>query len=238
MELTICHLYPELLNMYGDIGNVTILKSRAGQRGINAKVINYSAGDRFTPSDYDIVFFGGGQDFEMSVVEKDIRENIIEGIRDFIENNGVMLAICGGYQMLGQYYVTPGGEKIDGLGILPHYTEGGEKRLIGNIVTDINGYKAIGFENHAGRTYIDSLTPLGKVLKGHGNNGEDGTEGLLYKNTYCTYMHGPFLSKNPAVADELLRKALEKKYGTVSLSPLDDEFEQSARRSLLRKFNV
>ena len=235
MELTICHLYPELLNMYGDIGNVLVLKHRAAHRGISVKVANHTVGSVFDP-DTDIVVFGGGQDFEMSVVARDIKENILAPLKGFIENGGVLLAICGGYQMLGQNYITPDGSVIDGLGILPHYTKGGDTRLIGNCIADIDGYRAIGFENHAGRTYIGSLEPLGKVVKGFGNNGEDGGEGLRYKNTYCTYLHGPFLSKNPQIADEIIKKSLEKRYGSVSLSPLDDTFENSARRQLLKRF--
>ncbi len=238
MELNICHLYPELLNMYGDIGNILILKSRAAARGIDVKVINHSVGGVFDSENTDIVMFGGGQDFEMSVVERDIKDRIIGDMRMFIETGGVMLAICGGYQMLGRYYVTPEGDRLDGLGILQHYTEGGERRLIGNIATDIGGYLAIGFENHAGRTYIGDMEPLGKVLKGFGNNGEDGYEGLRYKNTYCTYLHGPFLSKNPRIADELISAALKRKYGTVSLTPLDDDFEDSARRMMQKKMEV
>ena len=224
--------------MYGDIGNIMILKSRAAARGIDVTVTNHSVGDTFDSENTDIVMFGGGQDFEMSVVEQDIRDKIIGDIRMFIETGGVMLAICGGYQMLGRYYVMPDGTKLDGLGILQHYTEGGEKRLIGNIATDIDGYMAIGFENHAGRTYIGDMQPLGKVLKGFGNNGEDGYEGLRYKNTYCTYLHGPLLSKNPKLADEMVLSALKRKYGAVSLTPLDDDFEDSARRMMQRKIGI
>ena len=224
--------------MYGDIGNILILKSRAAARGIDVNVINHSVGDTFDSENTDIVMFGGGQDFEMSVVEQDIRDKIIGGIRMFIETGGVMLAVCGGYQMLGRYYVMPDGTKLDGLGILQHYTEGGEKRLIGNIATDIDGYTAIGFENHAGRTYIGDMQPLGKVLKGFGNNGEDGYEGLKYKNTYCTYLHGPLLSKNPKLADEMIISALKRKYGAVSLTPLDDDFEDSARRAMQRIMGI
>ncbi|MBO4897174.1 MAG: glutamine amidotransferase [Clostridia bacterium] len=239
MELNICHLYPELLNMYGDIGNILILKSRAAARGIDVKVINYSVGDTFDSENTDIVMFGGGQDFEMSVVEQDIKDRIIGDMRMYIETGGVLLAICGGYQMLGKYYVTPEGEKLEGLGILNHYTEGGDTRLIGNIATDIDGYTAIGFENHAGRTYIGDMQPLGKVIKGFGNNGEDGGEGLRYKNTYCTYLHGPFLSKNPKIADEMISAALKRKYGDISsLTPLDDEFESSARRVMQKRMEV
>lgn len=224
--------------MYGDIGNIYILKSRAAQRGINVKVAAHAVGDSFAAHNADIVMFGGGQDFEMSVVANDIRDKTIEDIREYIESGGVFLAVCGGYQMLGECYVTPGGERMDGLKILPHYTEAAAKRLIGNAVIDIDGYKAIGFENHAGRTYIGDMKPLGKTLMGYGNNGEDKTEGLKYKNTFCTYLHGPFLSKNPLIADEMIKTALERKYGRVSLSPIDDEYEQSARRSMLRKFNI
>mgnify|MGYP001057362353 CR=1 FL=1 len=238
MELHICHLYPELLNMYGDIGNINILKYRAEKRGIDVTVHSHSVGDVFEAEKYDIVMLGGGQDFEMSIVSKDISAEKKEAVKSYIESGGVLLAICGGYQILGEYYRTPTGEKIDFLGILPFYTEGGEKRLIGNIVIDVDGVKCVGFENHAGKTYIGDLMPLGKVLKGYGNNSEDGYEGVIYKNTFGTYLHGPFLSKNPEMADRLLKAALEKRYGGIVLESLKDTFELKAKEIMLNRLEV
>jgi len=238
MKLNICHLYPELLNLYGDIGNVTILKYRAESRGIPVDIHNHTIGDDFDKDLYDIVLFGGGQDFEMGIVSEDIKNGKCSLLKDYIEESKVFLAICGGYQMLGDYYTLPTGEKIDGLGILPFYTVGGDKRLIGNIATEIDGEVCVGFENHAGRTYIGELSPLGKVVHGFGNNGEDKGEGVRYNNTFCTYLHGPFLSKNPKIADLILKTALEKRFGEVSLAPLDDTYEIKARDSVLKKWAI
>ena len=140
--------------------------------------------------------------------------------------------------MLGDYYMTAEGEKIDGLGILQFYTNGGTKRLIGNAVIDINGDMVVGFENHAGRTYIGQYQPLGKVVSGYGNNGEDGGEGLKYKETYCTYLHGPVLSKNPALADHLILTALKKRYPEATLAPIDDSMEISANQSMLNRLQI
>ncbi|MDD6308700.1 MAG: glutamine amidotransferase [Clostridia bacterium] len=238
MELHICHLYPDLLNLYGDIGNVKILQYRAEKRGITVHVHSHSVGDQFNKDMYDIVMFGGGQDFEMSIVSKDLSGKNKEKMAQYIEDGGVLLAICGGYQMLGDYYMTAEGEKIDGLGILQFYTNGGTKRLIGNAVIDINGDMVVGFENHAGRTYIGQYQPLGKVVSGYGNNGEDGGEGLKYKETYCTYLHGPVLSKNPALADHLILTALKKRYPEATLAPIDDSMEISANQSMLNRLQI
>lgn len=237
MELNICHLYPDLMNVYGDLGNILILKYRAESRGIIVNVSNITIGDPLDPSKYDIIFFGGGQDYEQSIVSSDLMDNKKEPMRDFIENGKVLLAICGGYQLLGKYYTTPLGEKLDGLDILPIYTEPGNVRFIGNTIIEdqLLGNKYVGFENHSGRTYIGDLKPLGKVIVGFGNNGEDGFEGCVYKNTYCTYFHGSFLSKNPDMADILIKKALELKYKEVTLEKLDDEFELKAREFILKK---
>lgn len=237
MNLTIYHMYPELLNMYGDLGNIKILEYRAKQRGIEVSVKSCSVGDAFEPENADIVMLGGGQDFEMRVVSEDIKNRNIEPLKQYIENEGVLLAVCGGYQLLGECYIAFDGSRVDGLKILPHYTENGDGRFIGDVIINIDGYHAIGFENHGGRTYIGDMEPLGRVLHGFGNNGEDETEGLKYKNTVCTYLHGPFLSKNPKIADELIKNALEKKYGTCILTPLDDEYEEKARRVILKRYS-
>lgn len=236
MELNICHLYPDLLNVYGDIGNILILKYRAEQRGIKVNIVNISINSEFIPEDYDIVFFGGGQDYEQSIVSPDLINNKKDAIKKYIENEKVFLAICGGYQLLGNYYTTPEGEKLSGLGILDIYTEGGSTRFIGNTVIYNETYDEtyVGFENHSGRTYIGNLLPLGKVLLGYGNNGEDGFEGCIYKNTFCSYFHGSLLSKNPELADRLLISALNKKYKDVSLSPIDDTYELKAKQHILK----
>jgi CobQ-like glutamine amidotransferase family enzyme len=237
MELNICHLYPDLLNVYGDLGNILILKYRAEKRGIKVNIFNVSLGDSFDNEKYDIAFFGGGQDYEQSIVSKDLIDIKKQAITDYIENSKVFLCICGGYQLLGKYYTTPEGEKLNGLGLLNIYTEGGDKRFIGNTVIYNEEFNEtyVGFENHSGRTYIEDLKPLGKVIKGYGNNGEDGYEGCMYKNTYCTYFHGSLLSKNPEFADRLLLKALENKFGKVELQPLDDTFELKAKELIITR---
>ncbi len=237
MELNICHLYPDLLNVYGDLGNILILKHRAMQRGITVNVFNVSIGDTFEADKYDIVFFGGGQDYEQSIVSKDLMETKRDALINFIEDHKVFLCICGGYQLLGKYYTTPEGEKLQGLGVLDVYTEGGEKRFIGDTVIHNEDFNEtyVGFENHSGRTFIGNHKPLGKVIAGYGNNGEDGYEGCIYKNTYCTYFHGSLLSKNPDLADRLILKALEHKYGEIQLEHLDDSFELSAKQFIINR---
>lgn len=235
MELNICHLYPDLLNVYGDIGNILILKYRAEKRGITVNISNVSIADDFLQENYDIVFFGGGQDYEQSIVSDDLMQNKKSALIEYIENSKVFLSICGGYQLLGKYYTTPAGEKLDGLGILNIYTESGNKRFIGNTVIHNDDFNEtyVGFENHSGKTYIGDLKPLGKILAGYGNNGDDGYEGCVYKNTFCTYFHGSLLSKNPELADRLLLLALEKKYENVTLPPIDDTIELKAKQFII-----
>lgn len=240
MELNICHLYPDLLNVYGDVGNILILKDRAERRGIKVNIINTSLKDDFKADDMDIVFFGGGQDYEQSIVSEDLKSNKREEIKKYIEDEKVFLAICGGYQLLGKYYRAPNGEKLEGLGILDIYTEGGDTRFIGNTVIYNEEYDEtyVGFENHSGRTYINNLKPLGKCIYGYGNNGEDGYEGCIYKNTFCTYFHGSLLSKNPELADRMLKIALEKKYGNVNLEKLDDTFPINAKEIIKQQYTA
>ncbi|WP_434284331.1 type 1 glutamine amidotransferase [Clostridium botulinum] len=238
MELNICHLYPDLLNVYGDIGNILVLKYRAEQRGIKINVSNVSIKDSFPINKYDIALFGGGQDYEQSIVSKDMVETKKDDLTEYIEKGKVLLAICGGYQLLGKYYTTPEGEKLDGLDILDIYTEGGDIRFIGNTVIKNEEFNEtyVGFENHSGRTYIGNLKPLGKVIAGYGNNGEDQEEGCIYKNTFCTYFHGSLLSKNPELADRLLSTALKNKYGDeIELEPLDDSLEFKAKEFIINR---
>ncbi|WP_461206987.1 type 1 glutamine amidotransferase [Clostridium sp. DL1XJH146] len=240
MELNICHLYPDLLNVYGDVGNILILKYRAEKRGIKTNIINLSLNDKFEENKYDITFFGGGQDYEQTIVSKDLKECKAKDIKKYIENGKVFLSVCGGYQLLGQYYETPDGEKIRGIEILDIYTKSGDKRFIGNTVIYNKEYNEtyVGFENHSGRTFIGDLNPLGKVLAGYGNNGEDGYEGCIYKNTYCTYFHGSLLSKNPELADRLIHTALKEKYGDFILPKLDDSHEFKAKEFILSREKI
>lgn len=238
MELNICHLYPDLLNVYGDVGNILILKNRAESRDIKVNIVNISLGDEFNKDDYDIVFFGGGQDYEQSIVSEDLKNNKKESLTEYIESGKVMIAICGGYQLLGKYYRAPNGEKLEGLGILDIYTEGGENRFIGNTIIYNEDFNEtyVGFENHSGRTYINDLKPLGKCIQGYGNNGEDGYEGCIYKNTFCTYFHGSLLSKNPELSDRLLTLALNNKYNNIQLKEISNDFELNAKKIIIDRY--
>lgn len=236
MEINICHLYPDLLNVYGDLGNILILKHRCESRGIQVNVKNISLGDPFNKDEHDIVFFGGGQDYEQSIVSPDLMGEKREALKDYIEEGKVLLAICGGYQLLGKYYTAPNGEKLDGLDILDLYTVGGDNRFIGNTIIENEVFNEtyVGFENHSGRTYLgEGLSPLGKCVIGYGNNGEDGAEGCIYKNTFGSYFHGPILTKNPEFADRLIKTALLNKGEDFELAPLDDTFEVKAKESII-----
>jgi len=237
MELNICHLYPDLLNVYGDIGNILILKYRANKRNIDVNITNLSMGESFNKDEYDIVFFGGGQDYEQSIVSNDLIQTKKAALTEYVEDGKVLLSICGGYQLLGKYYTTPEGEKLDGLGILDIYTDGGTTRFIGNTILTSDEWSdpLVGFENHSGRTYIGNLKPLGKLIVGFGNNGEDGYEGCIYKNTFGTYFHGSFLSKNPEFADHLLSLALNNKYTSIVLDPIDDTYENKAKEVVIKR---
>ena len=239
MELRIAHLYPDLLNLYGDRGNIQCLRMRCLWRGIGAQVTHYRLTD---PVDFlrtDIVLLGGGSDREQKIVCTRLRE-LKEDFKSFVEDGGCVLAICGGYQLMGHYYDAADG-RMEGLSILDICTEQGSPRLIGNVVlrSEDSGsfpYEIVGFENHGGRTYIGANKPFGKVLSGYGNNGEDGGEGVLMRNVIGTYLHGPLLPKNPHVCDYLLRRALERKYGSASLQPLDDREELEANRYAAHRF--
>ncbi len=234
MKLKIAHLYPDLLNLYGDSGNILCLEKRMKWRGIDCRIYRLDSAKLLRDNDYDIVFIGGGQDFEQSLILKYLGSGADVLIRNEIENGTVLLAICGGFQLLGRYYETYKGERMNFTGILDFYTVGGEKRLIGNYAfKTADKMKIIGFENHSGRTYLcNNLKPLGKVIKGCGNNGKDKTEGVRYKNTFGTYCHGPLLPKNPGFADMLIGKALVKKYGKAELAPLDNSIELLAREQV------
>lgn len=238
MRINILHLYPDLLNLYGDKGNIECLRKRLLWRGIDARVITHTCDDRdFDLSDTDIVFVGGGSDREQKIVCTRLLEHKRQ-LKEYVEDNGVLTAVCGGYQLLGKYYKLED-ETIEGLGILDIYTEQGKGRLIGNIVleADFINQKIVGFENHGGRTYIGSHKPLGKVLYGNGNADNAGAEGVLYKNVVATYLHGPLFPKNPKLCDYVLTNALKRKYPEFKeLSPLDDELENIANGYIVNRF--
>ena len=235
-QIVIGHLFHELLNLYGDLGNIITLVKRCQWRGIKVTVNNYTIGHTIPFNKLDIIFLGGGSDREQYLVCNYLR-TIKSEIKNYIENNGVFLAICGGYQLLGNYYKTKNTE-IPGLGILNLYTEQDSKRLTGNVLIQSTfgkgNYKVVGFENHSGRTY-HNYKPFGNVIVGHGNNNKDYKEGLLYKNVLGTYLHGPLLPKNPEVADTLIKKALDRKYKESYLEPLENRFEKKARDIMIAR---
>lgn len=238
MIIRIAHLYPDMLNLYGDRGNIIALTERMKARGIDVITDAVTMGKSFNADDYDILFIGGGQDFEQDVLLSDLKKGKDVQISKAIQNGTVMLAICGGYQMLGKYYKTYDGKMLEYMGALDFYTEGKEERMIGNYAFRTKeGIEIVGFENHSGRTYLGKgVEPLGKVIKGYGNNGEDSTEGVRYKNTFGTYSHGPVLPKNPDFADLLISKAIENKCGKTQLAKLDDSLEAKARAQVMKLY--
>lgn len=243
MELKICHLYPDVLNLYGDRGNIACMKKRLSWRGIGCSVTELPLGVRDDLTGYDLFFIGGGQDFEQTVLLGDLRAGRSGDIRAAAEDGKPFLCICGGYQLLGTGYRTADGQECEYTGILDFYTEGSPDRMIGNYAfrlgEESGGGVVVGFENHGGRTRLGAgLSPLGTVLKGCGNNGSDGTEGVRYKNVFGTYSHGPVLPKNPDFCDHILAAALTRKYGTAELSPLDDAAETAAREAMLSRMHI
>jgi len=214
--LTLGHLYPDQLNLYGDRGNILTLQRRCQLRGIELRIVELGIGDALAPDEYDMLFIGGGQDKEQVPVAQDLLEMKSIGLWAAIEDDMPVLAVCGGYQLLAHYYRPAKGPDMRGLGVFDAWTiHKGEKepRCTGDIAINWNGYTLVGFENHGGRTYLGTAKPLGKVLKGHGNNSEDHTEGAVYRNTFGTYMHGSLLPKNPHFADYLITLALARTYG-------------------------
>ena len=237
-ELKICYLYPDVLNLFSDGGNVTCIVKRLEWRGMKADVSRVSLGENFSSDDYDMFFIGGGQDFEKGMYLSDLANGKAEEIKKAVEDGKVVLAVDTGFELLGKYYKASDGKKYDLIGALNIHTEAGEERFIGNFCFESEeAGKIVGFENHAGRTYLgDGVQPLGKVLAGKGNNGTDGTEGARYKNVFATYAHGSVLPKNPALADLLIKTALERKYGKeIELLPLDDTIEINANKYMVAR---
>ncbi len=285
-RLRLAHLYPEQMNIYGDRGNIIALARRCAWRGIDVEVLPVGPG---TPVDWaavDLAFFGGGQDSGQALIADDFVRRQAPALARAVEGGLPILAICGGYQLLGHYFLTHTGERLPGAGLLDLHTVGGGARLIGNIVVEadlpadeprtpacpVRGtagtrttnderylqdqqnhaladrlrspavrhpastVRFVGFENHSGRTYLGAgVRPLGRVLAGYGNNGEDGTEGAVYRNVYGCYMHGSLLPKNPQLADHLIGLALARRYGPIPLPPLDDTLELGAQRTMVER---
>lgn len=230
-EIRIAHLYPKLLNIYGDIGNILTLKKRCEWRGIRVIIDEINIGDNIT--EHDLYFIGGGQDLQQIEVSKELQKH-----KEFLtqERNrmAVFLGICGGYQLLGHYYQPHQGDKLMGISLMDAYTVAGNKRYIGNVTiqTDlVEPNTLVGFENHSGLTYLQGqTTPIGNVVVGNGNNGKDKTEGGRFMNVFGTYLHGSFLPKNPQFADYLIELAIGEKP-----EPLDDNIENLAHNTLIEK---
>ena len=231
MELTLVHLYPDLMNIYGDLGNVSALSWRCRQRGIKLKVKNIGLKDKLTPGSFDLIFGGGGQDRQQIAVSQDLRtkkSTLLGAAKAGIP----MLTICGSYQLFGRFFKPFRGPALKGIGVFNAYTVASKQRKIGNILIKTALGELVGFENHSGNTYLaDKNQALGKVSRGFGNNGSDKTEGCLVQNVFGCYLHGPLLPKNPHLADHLISLALEVKYKKkVKLKALNDRLEWQAHR--------
>ena len=247
MRIRIAHLYPHQMNIYGDRGNILTLVQRCRWRGIEVEVEALDVGQAVDLRAYDIAFFGGGQDSNQALVADDFRQFQGPALRDAIEDGLVVLAICGGYQLMGHYFRTHTGEEMPGVGIFDAWTVAGKKRLIGNVVVEWEGAPAtapartlVGFENHSGRTYLGAgCRPLGHVRVGYGNNAEDRTEGAVYRNAHGCYLHGTLLPKNPHLADHLIGTALCRRYGPEAvLPPLDDRLEWAAHDAMVTRLSA
>ncbi|RJQ33350.1 MAG: glutamine amidotransferase [Actinobacteria bacterium] len=236
MKLTIFHLYPEAMNLYGDLGNILTLVKRCQWRGIDVEVSNIKVGDKADFNQADLIFLGGGQDRGQSIIAPDLLRKGSQ-IKEAVDNGAVSLTICGGYQLFGKYFRTAEGTEIKGIEVFDAYTVAGNRRLIGNVIVEAGNWasgqnqeKLVGFENHSGKTILlNDLSPLGTVVKGFGNDGEGKTEGAVYKNAFGTYLHGSLLPKNPWFADYLILKGLKRKHLEIEgLDELDDTLEMDA----------
>lgn len=240
--LKILHMYPAMLDLYGDSGNVEILRYRCQKRGIRLITDKHDLGDTDTDfTKYDIIYLGGGADFEQQLLADDLL-SLKDSIRSAYESGVYFLMICGGYQLMGKYYKDSNGKKIPGLGLFDYYTVAStnkRERCIGNIVveTQLEGerYRVIGFENHGGQTEAVS-TPFGKVLAGNGNKFSSPAEGYTEENVTATYLHGPLLSKNPKLADHIIAYCMKRKTGQ-DYTPvkINDKLENDCRRQLLTR---
>jgi CobQ-like glutamine amidotransferase family enzyme len=235
--LTIGWLYPDLMNIYGDRGNIVTLVQRARWRGLEAEVLELGKGVTAGIDRVDVFFFGGGQDREQALVYDDLLETKAMHLAVAVREGAAVLAVCGGYQLLGHYYEAATGEHLPGIGLIDVRTEAGSRRCIGDVVVEadeslgLRPSTLVGFENHSGRTFLgEGMRPLGSVLRGSGNNGEDGTEGVACGNLFGTYLHGSLLPKNPHLADLIIERALRR-----GLEPLDDSLELAAHGRIVER---
>ncbi len=237
LRLRIAALYPDLLNIYADRGNLLLLEQRCGWRGIACTITAMTLGDRLDPEAHDLVYLGGGQDRDQLLCAEDLTTVKAEGMHAHAARGGTVLAVCGGFQLLGHHYEPVSGDPIPGIGLLDLHTERGEGRLIGNVAIEVEGRTLAGFENHAGRTVLaPGQSPLGAVLAGNGNTGSSGFEGARTGNVIGTYLHGPLLPKNAWFADLLIAQALG--IDPDDLAPLDDRFEDAAHAAARRAAGV
>jgi lipid II isoglutaminyl synthase (glutamine-hydrolysing) len=237
MKIRVGHLYPDYLNIYADRGNIAVLARRAAWRGYELQVSAIGVGEAVRPREHDLLYVGGGQDREQALIAPDLAAKG-EGIAAAVDEGAAVLAVCGGYQLLGRFYRDRAGAELPGAGLFPLSTVAGERRMIGDVLLECEfepGERATlaGFENHAGRTILDAAaTPLGRVVAGFGNDGESGFEGCRLGRALGTYLHGPLLPRNPWLADWLLACALAHASGgdPPSLAPLPDELESQAHK--------
>jgi CobQ-like glutamine amidotransferase family enzyme len=235
MKLTIGWLYAASMNIYGDRGNVIALRRRAEWRGIPVEALPIEIGQPIPP-DVDLFFWGGGQDQEQDAVASDMAGAKGEALRAAIDDGAALLAVCGGYQLLGHEYRPHEAKPQPGIGVFDAVSVAGPERFIGNVVVESQWGELVGFENHSGLTTLGpGATPMGRVRIGRGNNGRDGTEGAIYRNAVGCYLHGSLLPKNPTLADWLIVRALERRHGRVELEPLPTPFEDAARRSAVAR---
>ena len=245
IKLTVHHLYADMMNLYGDRGNVISIKKRCEWRGIPVEVVDVGLGESIAPTGCDLFLFGGGQDREQALLADDLAGSKGADLRAIVEDRGVVLGVCGGYQLMGHYYETSEGEKLSGIGVFDLHTEPreeDEERLIGNVLVRVHAPETnevrdvVGFENHGGRTYLgEGVEPLGEVVVGYGNNGKDGTEGARRLNAYGTYLHGSLLPKNSWLTDQLILNALRRVDDTFVLEPLNDAAERRAFETISRR---
>ena len=230
----VAHLYPDYLNIYADRGNIAVLRRRAEWRGLDLEIAEIGVGMPLAPGAHDLVYVGGGQDREQALIAPDLASRAA-ALQELVAGGAAVLAVCGGYQLLGRGYRDRGGAELPGAGVFPLVTLAGERRMIGDVLLECeldpgDRRTVAGFENHAGRTLLDAgATPLGRVVAGFGNDGESGSEGCRVGNALGTYLHGPLLPRNPWVADWLLARAVEHRTGEPpTFGPLDDALEQQA----------
>lgn len=239
MVLKIGHLYPTLMSVAADRGNLFAIQKRCQWRGIATEVEQIYVKQTPDFTRYDLILIHGAADREMELASRDIQ---LKGasLREAAEAGVVFLSVCAGFQLLGHYYKPFNGPELQGVGLLDFYTEGGNTRFMTHMAMECDFEEAgkmvlVGYENHSGRTYLGPHSkPLGKVLVGWGNNGKDGYEGAIYNNVFGTYLHGPLLPKNPLFTDLLIQRALERRYGNVELAPLDSSTEQAAHDAALQ----